>query len=415
MTEKNTMRKSAFVALKEKNSAARTEVEKVRKAPEEFLGLMKPGNLGKYSLTDIYRMGTFMWTKVSMTSILISAEELGWKEYINLLGKYQRPVQKARIDMLSEKYNIPKNYVGYSNMAHIWAKGCMFDVARHAGRSFQSDTATAMCNDRCPQIEALREMDLQMLKECPRLYYWCDAYDNMFLGHVNDHCWYSHVSCLFEEDKKWCISYMRDTNSPVKEETYFDKIVDLNGIARDKLDELAPAPEQGLYPLTWRNVEDVDMTKISRDGPLTKGGIAMESILCAVKGMGWERFLNLCAEKLDKGYFKALQDARDWAGVNGNGMDAALLCLTSIMFAMDFESHTVPNFGPDGAELVAPHCKIIDVVQKMGLEDLGEDMCLWCDFYFNYAVKCVNPDMRVHFTHCLGKKDGFCRAVLKHE
>lgn len=407
------MTKSIYQELKKQNQTARTEVEKTRPAPEEFLGLMRPGNLGKYSLIDIYRMGTFMWTKIAMSVILVAAEELGWEKYINLLGKYQKPAQKARIEMLSKKYNIPDTYAGYALMAHAWAKGCMFDVARHGGRTFLSDTATSMCNDRCPQLEALREMDLQTLKECPNLFKWCDAYDNLFLSHINDHCWYSHVSCLCEEDRNWCISYMRDTCEPVKEETFYQAITNMNTAAREHIDELIPSPDDGLFPFTWRNVEDVDMTAIAKDGPLTKGGIAVESLLCAVKGMGWERFINLCTEKLDKGYYKAAQDARDWSGVNGRGVNAAIFALTSAMFAMDFEDHILSNFDKDHGEITAPRCKMIDVVKKLGLEELGEDMCLWCDFYFNHTVKIVNPEISVHFTHCPGKGDGFCRAVIE--
>lgn len=400
-----------YQSLKQNNEKVRVEFP--GRAPKEFGGMLKPGGLNKYSLIEIYRSGTWLWTKISMSTIIVAAKELGWETYVNLLGRYQLPACKGRIDELCGKYNIPNTFVGYQMMSHVWGKGCMFDVASSGGRTLETETETSMCNNKCPQLECLREMGLENHPETRNLYLWCDSYDNMFLGHMNDHCWYSHVSCLCEQGREWCVSYLRDTCKPVKEKPFYSKIKDMNDIGRKTLDEHLPKPEDGLLGLTWRNVEDVDMVRIARDGPYIKSRIAVESMLCAVREMGWRRFLDIYCQTTDKGFDDAAAAWRRWAGIEGRGPKDALAALAVNYFAMDFEDHVVSYFYNDYAEIVAPRCKMIDSAKRMGLEDCAQDMCLWCDYFHNHAVKGVNPGLTVTHTHCLGKGDSYCRAVIR--
>ena len=405
---------SVYKEMKDAQAKAREKISKVRK--DELCtatGMLRPGNLGDKSLKEIYRYGTWMFTKLAMSTIMVAAEELGWEKYVNLLGEYQRPAQAARINALCEKYGISKtDYQGYALMAHTWAKGCLFDVAAHGGRSFLSDDATSMCNDRCPQIEALREMDLEGLKEVPNMYNWCDCYDNMFLGHMNDHCWYSHCSCL-GEGKDWCISYMRDEHEKqVEDKGFYEAIKSRNDHVRNDVLETLPNPDDGLFPFTWRPVEDVDMTAIAKDGPATKGSIALESILCAIKGMGIERFLEIMEEKCGLGFKKAAQDARFWANIEGREVRDAIFAIASNMFAMDFGTHIMANFDTKQGVVEAPSCKIMDYAKQLGLEAEGKDMCQFCQWYWKKVANGVNPDIDINFTHCCAH-DGFCRAVIE--
>ena len=406
---------SVYQEMMEQKNTAREKIQKTRKNELcTSTGMLRPGNIADKSLQEIYRYGTWMCTKLAMTSIMVAAEELGWKTYVDLLGKYQLPAQSKRIDMLCEKYGITKeDYQGYALMAHTWAKGCMFDVAAHGGRTFLTDDATSMCNDRCPQIEALREMDLEGLKEVPNMYIWCDTYDNMFLGHMNDHCWYSHCSCVMDPNG-WCMSYMRDEHEPqVRTDSLYDDLKSRNDYVRQNIVPQMPKPNvDTLFPFTWRPVENVDMTAIAKDGPDTKGSIAYESILTAIKGMGIERWLEIMEEKCGKGFEKAAQDARFWANINGREVRDAILTVATNMFALDYNTHIMANFNLEQGIVEAPSCKIINWAKDCNLEDSGKDMCAFCQWYWKKVVQGVNPDIDINFTHCVAH-DGFCRAVIE--
>jgi hypothetical protein len=405
------MTENFYRQLKKINAEKRQKLIQTSPEPKGFIGVLCPDNLRQYSDVEKFRYGTFSWTRVSMSTIILATEELGWEKYINLLGKYQLPACKDRIQKLTEKYDIPHGvFPGYMMTALFWGSGCLFDTG-YGGQPFFSMTESSWTMDKCPQIEALKEMG--MVDKAENLHVWCDAYDNMFCGHVSDTCWYSHVKCLGEKNRNQCCSYLRETGKPITGKSFYDKIMSMKGEARKVIDtKYTEAFKVGNY--MWKNIEKhpMDPLDVAKDGAYTKSRIAAESIIIAANEMGWEKFINLSQEKLSWGFTQAAKNLKSWANIHLGDMEEAGMILGVAYYIMGFEDHSIIEYNHDRIEAVAPRCKLIETAKNMGLENTVEDMCLWCDFYHNHAVKAVNPNLTVTHTHCLGKGDAYCRILI---
>jgi hypothetical protein len=153
----------------------------------------------------------------------------------------------------------------------------------------------------------------------------------------------------------------------------------------------------------------------AEDGTYVKARIATESMVIAAKAMGWENFINASEEMLSWGFSQSAKDAKAWTGVKLSDMFSACELVSSMFFLMNFKDHQITEYDMEHVEGFSPTCKMCDVTKNLGmLEDAGE-MHLWCDFYYNFFVKQLNPSFRITFTHCLCNGDPECKFVVYKE
>lgn len=383
----------------------------------------------RHSTVENYKKGTHNWTKVSMSTIILASEKLGWKDYIDLLGKYQLPAQKDHAEEVAQKYHIPKDtFAGFMMTAILWGQGCLFDMTETGCQPIYSQTECSWnMGDKCPQIDALEQMGL--VDKAEKLYIWCDAYDDMICSPNGKKGWYSHLRCTGMKDCDHCASYMwemADDEIPEKTpdesrgEDYYNKIMAKKKVAWEKYSSHPATKYWRATPLTHNfmngcKYETFTPEESAKDGTEIKGRIATESMIIAAKAMGWENFINASEEMLSWGFSQNAKDAKAWIGIKLSDMFSACELVSSMFYMLNFEDHQITEYDENHVKGFAPTCKIYRNIKRLGLLDDAKDMHLWCDWYHNFFVRELNPNYRITFTHCLCNGDPECKFEIYKE
>lgn len=395
---------------------------------ERLYGQRVAGTVNRrHSKIENFRYGTHAWTKISMSTVILAAEKLGWKEYIDLLGKYQLPAQREHAREVAEKYHMPVDtFAGFMMTAILWGQGCLFDMTETGCQPIfsQHDGAWNM-GDKCPQIDALEQMGL--VDKAENLYIWCDAYDDMICSPNYDKGWYSHLKCCGMKGCDHCASYMHEmAEVPEKEpgetrgDNYYNKIMEMKKVSQKLYDAHPAVKNWRATPLTDSFInglkyETFTPEESAKDGTVIKGRIAAESMVIAAKAMGWDNFINASEEMLSWGFSQGAKDAKAWAGIKLSDMFSACELVSTMFYMLNFEDHQITEYDENHVAGFAPTCKMYDNVKRLGLLEDAKDMHLWCDFYHNFFVQELNPDYRITFTHCLCNGDPECKFEIYKE
>lgn len=421
-----------YEELKKIYEEKRSEIGDLKEVESSYGQIVHGTVSRRHSKVDNYRYGTHSWTKISMSTIVLAAEKLGWKKYIDLLGEYQLPAQRQHAEEVAQKYHIPKDtFAGFIMTAILWGQGCLFDMTETGCQPIysQHDLAWNM-GDKCPQIDALEQMGL--VDKAENLYIWCDAYDDMICSPNGKKGWYSHLKCCGMKGCDHCASYMHDmeyfkTLDVLGEEegesrgkNYYDKIMRMKKVSQELYDAHPATKEWRKTPLTDNFIqsylyETFTPEESAKDGTVIKGGIATESIIIAAKAMGWDNFINASEEMLSWGFSQGAKDAKAWVGVKLSDMFSACELVSSMFYMLNFEQHQITEYNEEHVTGFAPKCKMHEYAKRMGLVDDAREMHLWCDFYHNFFVKQLNPDFRITFTHCLCNGDPECKFEIYKE
>jgi len=407
----------------------RTEIGELKEAEKSYGQIVHGSVNRRHPAEKNYHYGMHSWTKVSISTIILAAEKLGWKEYIDLLGKYQFPAQIDRAEEIAKKYHIPKDtFAGFIMTAILWGQGCGFDLSETGCQPIYSQHELSWnMGDKCPQIDALEEMGL--VDKSENLYIWCDAYDDMICSPNGKPGWYSHLKCCGMKGCDHCASYMHDmdyfgTRDILNEkegeshgEDYYGKIMRMKKRAMELYESHPEVKNWRAAPFTDNFIqgykyETFTPVERAKDGTDLKSRIAMESIIVAAKAMGWENFINASEEMLSWGFSQGAKDAKAWTGVRLSDMMSACELVSSMFFMLGFDDHQITEYNSQHVTGFAPRCKAYEIVDRLGLLGDAKDFHLWCDFYHNFFVQQLNPDYRITFTHCLLNGDPECKFEI---
>lgn len=381
----------------------------------------------RHTKVQNWKYGTHAWTKVSMSTIILAAEKMGWKRYIDLLGKYQLPAQRDHAKEVAEKYKIPQDtFAGFMMTAILWGQGCLFDMTETGCQPiFNQHECSWNMGDKCPQIDALEQMGI--VDKAENLYIWCDAYDDMICSPNYNKGWYSHLKCTGMKGCDHCASYMHEMDEvPEKSpdesrgDNYYEKIMKMKEVSRKLYDSHPETKYWRASPLTDNFINGVKYETFTpeesaEDGTVIKARIAMESMVIAAKEMGWDNFINASEEMLSWGFSQGAKDAKAWIGIKLSDMMSACELVSSIFFLLNFKDHQITEYDSNHVCGFAPTCKIHDIIDNLGLLDDAKEAHLWCDFYHNFFVKELNPNYRITFTHCLCNGDPECKFEIYKE
>lgn len=350
--------------------------------------------------------GVEEWTRIAMATIISAGESIGMANYIDHLDKYQRQSNASRAAELKEQFNIegtsPASCV---NLMVAWAKGDLFQWHRHP---IVSEHNLFGIGTYCPQVRAAEEMELMHKAQDLRL--WCDAYDMLIAGAFNQDVRMIHANCPCSGDN-YCLFYIfeEERNKKLK---YSEHV--LKGNAK-KREELGPNYEPDYFEgvAMPRYVEGMDPAAIFKDGIKAKSGIAIESMLVAVKVLGMKKWLDICERDHSRGYTQtAIKLKVEHDRVGNDVRDAANLVAIN-MARTGYDGHNIIKYDGESIETVSSQCPIVDAANRLGLNDVLGDMSLWCDFYHSHFVHASNKKYDATFTHCLGRGDKYCRCTIK--
>ena len=402
--------KADYQMLKNRRDEERAEMEEVSPEPKALSGRIIPLAFAGWPKADIFKRQSFAATKIAMTTLVNTAEKIGWKALINTVHALQGPKVTAKAKKLGEKHgHTGGKVVDAIGIVKQWAIGCGF--TRHfttmADESYGEGYA-----DWCPQIEALHEMGHG--EQAGELHYWCDSYDRFLMRAGNEDAFYTHTHCTGcpEEGDRHCRSTLKtfDREKWDKEDPY-ETLKEIRVEQREYLEnkEIEPRKFHTFAPEFVMDLSDLEMQKL---GAKTKFGIALDIIVIAAHKLGWKAFINMIAEKQTYGFRKAAVDRKREFNVVGNSLEDAS-ALAAMGYIGWFDTHQIVDFKPDRIEGCGQTCPLVETAKDMGLEDNMKDMSLWCDFYHNFNVHAADPNLNLTHTHCLGRGDKQCRFVIK--
>ena len=399
-----------YQMLKNRRDEERAEMEKVSPEPRALSGRIIPHAFAGWPKADIYYRQFFSATKIAMTTLVNTAEKVGWKSLINAVHKLQGPKATAKAKGVADEYGFTDGTVmdGIKIIKQS-SIGCGFN--RHFS-TMGDESYSEGYADWCPQIEALHEMGHG--EKAGELHYWCDSYDRFQMRAGNEDAFYTHTHCIGcpEEGDRHCRSTLKtydrekwDTEDP------YETLKEIRVEQREYLEnkEIEPRKFHTFVPEFVMELSDLEVQK---RGAKTKFGIAVDIILIGAHLLGWKDFINTIAEKQAYGFRKAAADRKREFNVVGDALEDAS-AVAAMGYIGWFDTHQIVDFKPDRIEGCGQTCPLVDTAKAMGLEDNMEDMSLWCDFYHNFNVKAVHPERNLTHTHCLGRGDKQCRFVIK--
>jgi hypothetical protein len=404
---------NVFENLKVNMEKERQELEKASPQPKNLSGFFIPGMFGEgmnpEANLDLAKRGCMAITGIGLAMAIIIAEEIGWEKFINLWCEKAGPGATLVGENLRKMLSVT---------GHSMVDMQILSVAGGSGAGFAtgwdyewSNRRTVGTQAHCDMIEACQRMG--MGDKVGELRFWCDSYDSFQAKATNEDAWFSHGCCEGIGDKN-CRWYKQ----PVPEgnlagESFYHAIRRRSLAARkDMAANPIPPRVPGLgLPRAMEKWTPEDVVKRGRFGWMR---ITMSIAGVGVEALGWEKFIDLVAEKSHYGYAKAAVDTKAAFDVIGSSLQHAAVLAILHYLSFGFDNHHVIEFTDKRVEVVGHTCPVLDAIDEWKvLPNTKKEISLWCDYYHNHQIHTINPEFNLTHTHCLGRGDQYCRIVIK--
>lgn len=402
-----------FEELKKNRDSMREQVESQEPEPRIKFGLGRPHIYYQYPITKLYGDAVETATRVAMSCIAAVVNKIGWEKYLAGMEKIQAPWVSKRSAALRDTVALTGDSVLDVKLHTLtWSNGCGFT----SGAVYDFDENHVMeFENWCPQIEALNYMGLQ--NEVEELGYWCDCYDGLIMRDVNGKISYNHAYCIGRGDKfcKQIVTPAEDGKEIIRpdrgkdERSLYEELRLQKAAKREKYDGEAPN-----FKVSYDkpvNQQDASDEELGKHGSTTKWHIATEAIVMGMSLLGTEAFINLAAEKMSYGFEKAALERRNEMNLLDDGVKVAATAYAMGNAGTPFDA-AFTKYTDDEVVGIAHTCPLAEAAKEMGLPE-DADLSVWCDFYKNFDVHVVNPNLDVTHTHCIGCGDKYCRFTIK--
>jgi hypothetical protein len=401
------MGSNAYGTLRALRDERRRDLEAGAPAPEVLQGYARPVALAGWPREDFLWRSVMACVRVAIATVINAAEELGWRDFLNLLEDRQTVGMAKDVADLREEFHISGSTpLDINNLGTAHAKGCGFE--RHQLAEFSPGHVEGFA-DWCPMVEQMREMGFG--QRIDQLYLWCNAFDSLYMHTAAPDVWYVHSSCLGRGDK-----YCRLTSDRFPEDDagqdFYGKLTRYSDQKRAELAQTRPEPPAIAGFSGPQFLDGWSREQLLANGVKVKFGIAVDTLLSAAGAMGWEKLIDLVDSEQTWGLSQAALVAKKDFGISGHTRrEAAALAMVGYQM-LGFWNHQLIRFSEDGTEGVADWCPIVARAQRAELTEKLDEMSLWCDFYHNHQVHAVNEGCQLTHTHCLGRGDAYCRFVI---
>lgn len=394
--------------LNDLHQRKRAHLEKDSPEPRHTHGFFLPRILEQWSELDIVKRAVRILSRFGVSTVLVSAETIGWKEYINFLNDTQRAGVAKAGKALREEFNIAGDSILESRIVSaIGAAGCGFE--RHQMIEF-SDTRSEGAGDWCGMVQAAQEMGMDdKMADYP---VWCDAYDNFEVQVTNPDAWYTHTHCLGRGDSHCRFVVKPFPEDEAKGETYYDTLRRHIDEERVKLEETSPDPSSSQGFGKPRAFEKFSPEEVFKRAVDIWTAICVSSIVATVKKTGWEKLINLMIEKQAPGFTEVAEQEKETIGIQGNDLRAAARMFSVCMAGCGYDDHQFIKYSEEQVEGFARSCPLVEAAERMGMGDDITEISHVCDSVHTANIQAVNPNARAIFTHCLGRGDKHCRFVI---
>jgi hypothetical protein len=368
--------------------------------------------------TQVLSEAVRIWHRFSWADVIRVAEALGGYEQLILgLEKNQRQGVVDAANAFRKEFGLKSD-----DMHDMRIVSCAGTI----GIGFENDAGIEHTEERevgmkhwCPMVQGIRDMGYENSPLIKDFHLWCDLYDNFEIAATNTKMCYTHTHCLARREDSYC-RYCVDFRDRRPDENYYQWLVRMRAEKRAEANEEAHGDVAALDRPGFAACNVLDNTwgkkpieEVLELGVRIQRRIAVATVITGVELLGWDKFIDGMMDKEIPRMRELMRNfGQEWDITGTTAVEAAVL-MSIGMQGSGFDNHQFIRWNKKRAEGIGTSCPLVESAIESGLEGKLENMCHWCSAWHEANAAAMNGDIKVTFTHCIGKGDKLCRWIVE--